>query len=222
MKKLFSLMLVLATIFCFAGCDGLPSTSSGDEIYGIISSSKPTTITTQVSYTLGSDVVLKATYVTKLDGDDSVFEYEYQRLATSADAELYPDSYIITKSGTTYYKDGLYSYNEGDSWEANAPASELAEFYGLNIVKTNLHSPVISEDGKTLTASIKPRKIDDTLGVDISIENESMIDITVKTNGTRLTDIEISYTTPNGASVIVGTSYSYSENDLFPGAETES
>ncbi len=217
MKKLFSLILALAALLCFAGCDGLSTvTPPSEDIYKVITSSEPTTITTQVSYVIENDVTLAATYITRLDGDDSIFEYEYQRLATSADVELYPDSYIITKSGTTYYKDGLYSYNEGDTWEANGPAPEFAEFYGLSIKKTNLHDAEISEDGKTLTASIKPRKINDALGVDLSIAADTMVDIVIKTNGIRLTDIEISYTTPNGAFVTVGTSYSYSQNDLFP------
>jgi hypothetical protein len=212
-------MLALATLFIFTGCDMISSTPKSEDIYKVVNTSQPTTITTQVSYAIPGDVTLTATYITKLDGDDSIFEYEYQRLATSADVELYPDSYVITKSGKTYYKDGLYSYNEGDTWEANAPASAFCEFYGIKIVKTNLHGIEISEDGKMLTASIKPRKINDALGVDISLEEDGMVDIVVKTNGTRLTDIEISYVTAAGATVIVGTSYSYSPNDLFPDAD---
>ncbi len=216
MKKIISLILTLTLAFsCFAVL-----TACGDEeedtsptVYEIVKTSAPTKIVTMVTFVDANGEDLGGTYTMQIQGEDSIFEYEYRRYRTPEEgvAEGSTDP-IKTVSGKVYYKDHLYSSSEGDEWDASATLSSDVK---LDLQEAYLTSPTVSEDGTTLTATLTAENALKVFGTDLSANGD--IAITVTTNGTNLTGIVLTCTTASGAEVIVRTSYSYNPIELvFP------
>ena len=214
MKKIVCLLLVITCLFAVCACDngggngtgtGSNQGQGGSEVVKsipeIISSSKPATVTTQISYQ-GEDL-LSGNYITKTDGTNSVFEYEYQRYATIAEMS---DSRIKTVSGRVYYRDGEVSTTEGEEW-VSSDVNQIVEF-NLRIDEANFETYELSNGDKTLNGTIKAEKSERVLGSAISAEGDIAIEII--TNGVYLYYVNISYTSANGATVSINTSYDYS------------
>lgn len=220
MKKFISLLLTLVLAFsCFAvltACKGGEDEPADDsaKICDTVKTSSPTKIVTVVTYTDAKGEDLGGKYTTMIQGEDSIFEYEYRRYRTPeegvADGSTEP---IKTLTGKIYYKDHTYSA-EGDQWDASTAVSADIK---LDLQLEYLTSPTVSEDGTTLTATLTSENATKVLGTDLAAQGE--ISITVVTNGTNLTGIVLSCTTKTGAEVIVRTSYSYNPIELeFPKA----
>ena len=202
MKKIISILLAIICVFSLASCGEV------DNVISIVNSSKPTKITTQTTYNLESDTLV-GSFVTTVNGSDSVLVYEYQRYATVEEGvtENNPDGYIKTLAGTVYYKDGKYS-TDNENWTTEAPDAVTMQVK-LNITEKNLGKYTVSKDGKTLTATTTAEKASKMLGVTISATAD--VEIVIKHDGTSLRSIVVSYSTENAEYVEISTSYSYNK-----------
>ena len=211
MKKSLSLILVLTLcigcVFAMAACGKEEQKS----IYDLAAELAPTKTVTFVDYKAANGDELGGEYILECDGDDSIFTYTYDRYRTAeeaiADGVAEP---IKTFTGAVYCKDGKYS-GDGVNWGSSPVATEIK----LNLVADKLTGAVISEDGKTLTATLTAENAVAVLGTDLAAEGE--LAITVTSNGTYLTGITVLCTTKLGAKVRISTSYSYNKLMLvFP------
>ena len=218
MKKIVCLLLVITCMFAICSCDilnfgsgsgnggsildglGSGNKEPAESISAIIQNSKPATVTTHISYQ-GADL-LEGHYVTKTDGTNSVFEYEYQRY--SAIGEMNPER-IKTVKGKVYYKDGQVSTTEGESW-VSSDVNQIVEF-NLRVDEANFETYELSKDGKTVTGTLKTENTERVLGSELKAEGD--ISIEIITNGHYLYYVNVSYTSANGAAVVINTSYDY-------------
>ena len=183
------------------------------DIYEISNKSKPTKVTTEVSYVTTAGDTLSGYYVTTIDGNDTIFEYTYDRLYTPAESiEEGTADRVKTLSGVIYYHDGVYSGDQED-WK---PGSGTAMELKFHLSSGDLKNPTISEDGTILTAKVSPENAAKIIGTDIRAVED--IDLVVETNGVNLTMITISCRTATG-SMTIRTSYTYNVQDLFPEAD---
>lgn len=209
MKKTLSLLLALLML---VSCVLAMVSCKKSAIYELAANSAPTVIVTAVDYIDADGTQLIGDYTMSIEGDNSIFEFLYQRYRLPEDG-VADDTYemIKEKKGTIYYKDGAYS-TDGDEYEAEAPTAIQLRF---NLDKDYLKDVSISEDDTVLTAKISPENAKHVLGTDLKAEGD--ISITVKTNGVNLTMVFVECVAVNGATVSVRTSYSYNSVNLeFP------
>lgn len=221
LSVLLALLCLFAFVSCGAGDDNTPDGgNNGDNtptglaaFIQTANSAKPTKITTLTEYKT-SDETLNGRYVMEIEGENSIFTYEYQRRAKVE--EMNEDGSIVTESGTVYAKDGRYS-TDGETWESQAPAASMPLTFA--ITEECLQGAAISEDGRTLTLSLTgAENITRVLGASVAENATGTVSVTMTTNGVHLTGVVISYATVSGAEVTVETSYSYNSIALnFPG-----
>ncbi len=211
MKKLLAVLLLLTVLVCGSSCKRISSVPVGKpNVYEIAESSKPTKVTTEVNYVTNAGDKLNGYYVTTIDGNDTVFEYTYDRLATPAESiEDGSNSRIKTVEGVIYYHDGVYSGDQ-EEWK---PGTGTAFDLKLNIKKSNLKDISFNDDKTILTAKVSPDKAPEVLGTNLNATGD--ISLVVETNGVNLTMVTISCTTANGT-MTIRTSYTYNVQDLFP------
>lgn len=218
MKKIICMLLTFVlALSCFAvltAC-GDDEVEVGPTVYEIVKTSEPTKIVTLVSFTDAKGVDLGARYVTEIEGENSIFEYEYKRYRTPEEGVAdNSDEPVKTLAGKVYYKDHLYLTSEGDEWEAASANGVTATF---DLKEEYLTSPALSEDGSTLTATLTAENAAKVFGTDLKANGEIALTVTVV--GTSLTGVTVSYTTASGATVVIRTSYSYDTITLtFPEA----
>nr|MBQ8890805.1 hypothetical protein [Clostridia bacterium] len=209
MKKTLSLLLALLML---VSCVLAMVSCRKSAIYELAANSAPTVIVTAVDYIDADGTQLIGDYTMSIEGDNSIFEFLYQRYRLPEDG-VADDTYemIKEKKGTIYYKDGAYS-TDGDEYEAEAPTAIQLRF---NLDKDYLKDISISENDTVLTAKISPENAKHVLGTDLKAAGD--ISITVKTNGVNLTMVFVECVAVNGATVSVRTSYSYNSVNLeFP------
>ena len=209
MKKTLSLLLALLML---VSCVLAMVSCRKSAIYELAANSAPTVIVTAVDYIDADGTQLIGDYTMSIEGDNSIFEFLYQRYRLPEDG-VADDTYemIKEKKGTIYYKDGAYS-TDGDEYEAEAPTAIQLRF---NLDKDYLKDVSISEDDTVLTAKISPENAKHVLGTDLKAGGD--ISITVKTNGVNLTMVFVECVAVNGATVSIRTSYSYNSVNLeFP------
>ena len=199
MKKIICLLLALTCVFAVCSCGG-GSAPEEASIEGIVNNSKPTKVTTMVSY-VGAKT-LNGKFINTIDGNKSVYEYEFERMATVEDMN---DGAVKTIQGKIYYKEGKVSANEGESWE-DTSVTQVANFK-LKLDKRNFKTYEYTTDGNSVNATIAPENVKSVLGISVSAASDVKVSIT--TNGTFLNRITITYKTIDGASVAVDTSYTY-------------
>ena len=210
MKK--SLCLILALALCLGSVVALASCSEEErDIYDLAADINPTKTTTFVSYVTASGEELEGEYVLECDGDDSIFTFTYDRYRTTAEAiEDNSSDPIKTVTGTVYCQDGKYS-DDGVNWGSSPVATEIS----FKLEADKLTDAQISADGKTLTAALTAENAKSVLGTDLSADGN--LSLTVTSNGTYITGVEVTCTTASGATVVVRTSYSYNKLTLeFP------
>ena len=227
MKKILSLILVLALsvscVFAFASCKKdeeptptptpTPTPAPTKTIYDLVASAAPTKTVTLTDYVKG-DKTYEGEFVMSVEGNNSIFEFNYERPRTIAEgAEEGTTNPVKTISGVIYFKDGKFS-DDGDKWTAEPPSTTLFSF---DLKAEYLTGATVSEDGKTLTAEMTPVNAVKVLGTDLKPQGN--VKITVKTNGVSLSKVILVYTTADGASVTIDTSYTYNNIVLeFPEA----
>ncbi len=195
MKKIICLLLALTCVFALFSC-----ASGGDvDIKSIVENSKPVKVTTMVYFTGATP--LEGKFINTVDGNKSVFDFEFQRMANISEME---DGRVKTIKGKIYSKDGKVSFNEGADWESSA-VSSVAK-YDLQLDERNFDTYEISEDGNSLKATVGAEGAKAVLGVDIYATGT--VTVEVVTNGAFLNRIIISYKTAS-ADVVVDTSYTY-------------
>ena len=208
--KAFIILLLVFSLLSGIGFGMYYSANGPKDVYDIAESSKPTKVTTEVSYSTMQGDNLFGFYVTTVDGNDTKFEYEYQRLAT---IDEMADGRIKTVSGTIYYHDGIY-YGDDEEWK---PGTGTALDLKLDINKKYLKDIEINEDGTVLFALVTPENAPSVIGTDLKAIDD--IELTVETNGVNLTMVTIYCLTQYGE-MTIRTSYTYNEQNLFP--ETDS
>lgn len=213
--KAFIILLLVFAILSGIGVGSYYAVYGPKDVYDIAESSKPTKITTEVSYSTMEGDSLSGFYVTKVDGNDTVFEYTYDRLYTPAESIADgTNERIKTVEGVIYYRDGVY-YGDEEEWK---PGTGTAMDLQFNLKKRLLKDIELNEDETVLTAKITPENAVEVLGTDLKAIDD--IDIVVETNGVNLTMVTVSCDTQLG-SVTIRTSYTYNAQDLFPEADVE-
>ena len=217
MKKLICLLLALVAMFALVSCgecdtcvdddkDGLcdecggPVALPGAEIFAMVKNAEPTQITTIDEVSMDGEAYNRV-YNTTIYSDGSfkhVFEIERP---ASLDEES--ESAVVVESGVIEYANGKYTLNG----EAVAAAPEVAYINAKNeITAANVTDFTIDSTGRVLTANLTTAACKAIFGIDVEAEN---ITLTLTTNGTRLSQIVLSYTDANGVTVTSQTSYSY-------------
>ena len=187
-----------------------PEEAKLQEFVNRITSSDPTFIKTLTSYNDGTfDNTLTGKYETTVYPDGSFKMYfEYQEYAIP-EAGADPDGYKATRVGTVFYKDGLYSIDEMQTWGTAAPeVSALGVKFNINI-ETIGDDYSFSADGKTLTAYLLAENVKDVFGIELSIEEGDTVELVIETDGEYLRKVNIHYETDNADSVSIQTSYTY-------------
>lgn len=222
MKKILSLMLALLCVFALVACGGgstpggtTPPATELDVFEAAAKGTAPTNITSLTSYRtkdplFGEDLVLEGAFTLLVDGNESILDFEYQKLATLEDAA---DDFVVDKKGAIAIQAGKSKVILGDSlgnWETVIPS--MQNVAALKIEKASLPADYsLSEDGKKLSVSLTEEEAKTALGVDIEAASE--IAFAVETNGTYITSIVISYKTAN-ADVRIASSYTYGPQTL--------
>lgn len=202
MKKTLSFILVLSLavgcVFAFASC------KKKSEIYGLAAAANPTKTVTLVTYTAENGDELHGDYTMEVEGNNSIFTYEYQRYRTVEDGAADDSTERIkTVDGVIYYKDGKFSF-DGDAWETEVPTASSIKF---DLNADYLTSVSINDTDTELKAELTPDNAMKVLGVDLKANGNAKI--TVKTNGVSLSQVIIEYTTADGAFVTIDTTYTY-------------
>ncbi|MBQ1260778.1 MAG: hypothetical protein IIX96_02070 [Clostridia bacterium] len=203
MKKIIVLLLAFACTFSLFAC----GEGGAEAFVEIVNASEPTKIITQTSYTT-SEYTLSGRFETEISGGDFVFTYDYQRLATIEEGVADGDNmnYIKPVAGKVYYKEGLYS-TDNESWTTEIPETGAIQVF-LKLNAKKLGKCYISDDGKTLVATVTPENAEAMLGVELGA-TEDGVEMTIKHDGALLREIVVEYATENAKSVIITTSYSY-------------
>ena len=198
MKKIVSLVLLFACVISFSACANV------DAFIEIIDASEPTRIVTKTHTTIGNEK-LEGEFTTLVEGDMVTFNYWYDRYAIPGvdDSEnriFRPDPSVV------YYTDGKYS-TDAETWFTEAPELGLGNI-GLNLDRDYLGDFSVSNDKRTLYATLNAEQAAVVLGIDGFVVDENGVELIVKTNGTKLVNVSVSYST--GTSVVsIETSYEY-------------
>lgn len=195
------------------------------EFVNRITLSAPTFIKTLTTYNDGTyDNTLKGKYETTVYGDNFKMYYEYEQYAIPT-AGADPDGYKELKSGTVFYKDGLYSVDEMETWTTAAPENSTLGVK-FNITLESLGEDyTFSADGKTLTANLLAEDAEEVLGVEISVKDGYTVELVIETDGEYLRKVNVNYQTEIADNVSIQTSYTYGavespfEEILTPSAE---
>lgn len=215
MKNLIALLIVVS-LLCLSGCGLFGSTVGPSLVYDIVANSQPTKVTTEVSYATINGDTLTGFYTTTVSGSDTIFEYEYQRLATPEESIKDGNvNRIKTVSGVIYYHDGVYSYGDSTEWK---PGTGSAIDIKLNVKEEYLKNVQFNDDYTVLTADITPENAVKVLGTDIGAIDD--ITIVVETNGVNLTLVTISCSTQIG-DLAIRSSYTYNAQNLFPESDAQ-
>lgn len=208
MKKLISLVLVLVCVLALAACAPTADTGTKDIFALAEAKATPTRIVTGVKY-LSDGTAYEGRYVTESEGQNAIMTYSYQRPAR---LDEMADSEMKTVTGKLYYKDGKVS-SDGATYETESLGWTGV---GFTLVKDALTEIRLSEDGRELTAQVAPANAEQVFGSAIETDGTDIL-LTVKSNGTHLTAVNIAYTAKSGAQVTIDTSRSYNAVQLdFP------
>lgn len=217
MKKILCLLLTLILAVACVSCGnknkGAEDAGSVEAIANTVNSSNPTQVVTKVSLTKDGFGTVTSSYITEKDTASGVekFEFHTQRYA---DPETMQSPEAVNKLDGVIWKnaDGSVKSSSGDSWSKDDAVGYVAE--KLNIVASVFKDCKFSDDGKDLTATVGASDSERFFGTDIGASGD--ISVEIDTNGTYLYNVTVSYTTADGAKVIVTTSYDYANIKLDP------
>lgn len=212
MKKILCVLLALCCAFALLSCT--PSSGVLDVYAAAVADKTPTNITTRVDYTKEGEA-LYGYYVQRIEGENSIFDYEYTRFATIEEGagqdDGQPADPVKTVKGTIYYRDGQYSYN-GGAWESEAPTALRLDYKKFALKAENLTNPVLTDNGNKLTAVLRGEQISAVVGTELGAAGD--VELTVTSDGNALREISLRYETESGATVSVRTTYSYNALQL--------
>ena len=197
-----------ATACADANKDGLCDTCRSDvaiyaaEIFAMIAESTPTKTTTIHSVSV-DEVPYVGSYVTIFYAEN-YFSHEYS-VTTAAPAGS-PEA-TITETGVIVYNNGVITV-DGEPAVGDVEVKYLGiqrKITPANVLKADDSNASLDKTGTELTLTLTAKQCQDTFGISV---NASKVDVTITTNGTRLSKIVIGYEA-NGAVVTIETSYSY-------------
>ena len=229
MKKILSLMLILACVFSLAACSigGTGNTPGGttnppadEDVVDVFAMAAkgavPTKIVSLSTYSgkdlKGDAFSMAGSFSQVVSGNNSILDFKYDRFAT---IEEMADSYIVSVEGAIAVKDGK-TKTIGDSlaakdWEAVIPS--LQQIGAFNLTKEALPADYqLSADGQKLSVSLTREEALKVIGIVIDASGE--ISLEVEGNGKNISMVVISYTAASGASVRVASSYTYGAQTL--------
>lgn len=210
MKKtlglILAIVLVLGCVFSLASC------KKKSAIYGLVTSATPTKTVTLTDFVTKDGTTYEGEFIMTVEGNNSIFNFNYERPQTVEEGA--EDGILETTkkvSGTIYFKDGKFS-EDGDKWTSEAPTSSTFKF---DLKPEYLSGVSTNKEDTELTAEMTPENAIKVLGTDL--KSAGNVKLTVKTNGVNLTKVVIEYTTADGASVRIDTTYTYNKVTLeFP------
>ena len=209
MKKITSLLVALIMVFALFSCgdDEVEETivSPFDKFIAIFENSEPTTITTYVTQS-NESFTLESKYITTVYGNDHETTYEVQELQYPGPG-VNEDEYKKTTTGHVFYHDGLFSTDGGVTWGSETPDNATA-MVKFDLDAAGIEVYEISADEKKLSATLTAEQAAALLGVNIN-SNESGVSLTFDHDGKNLRNITVIYTTENGSTVSIVTSYTY-------------
>ncbi len=212
MKRALCVILAVLCLFACASCKRNDNPFFGD----LSGDTAATHIKTVVTYTYTeaskNTTVFNGEYSTKINGEDSITEFSYERFATVGDT-VNVEGNVKTISGTIYRKDGQVT-TKGDVLSKD----DVSEAFGLkmNFDEKTLDSYEFSEDLTTMSATVSGENIAKTFGVALGVNGAVYVQMTG--NGTVVESITITYTSTTGAYVQIVTTYAYDEVTLNFGA----
>lgn len=229
MKKILSLMLILACVFSLAACSiggtgntpgGTTNPPAGEDVVDVFAMAAkgavPTKIVSLSTYSgkdlKGDAFSMAGSFSQVVSGNNSILDFKYDRFAT---IEEMADSYIVSVEGAIAVKDGK-TKTIGDSlaakdWEAVIPS--LQQIGAFNLTKEALPADYqLSADGQKLSVSLTREEALKVIGIVIDASGE--ISLNVEGNGKNISMVVISYTAASGASVRVASSYTYGAQTL--------
>ena len=227
MKKILSLLLVLACVISLAACGVAPAPGPGvnpgndpaeaEDIFDIAAKDAvPTKIVTLSTYSgkdlMGKDFSFSGSFSQVSSGNNSILDFKYDRFATIEEAA---DSYIVSVEGAIAVKDGktkaIGDAMAAKDWEAVIPSlQQLGAFTLKEDVLPEDYK--LSSDGQKLTVSLSRKEALSVIGVVIDASSE--ISLEVESNGKNISMVVVSYTATSGAFVRIASSYTYGAQTL--------
>ena len=179
MKKLLSILLILACVFACVGCgeDEDPANPDAKTLEQIVNESTPTKVVTNVTYKYPEGHALAAytlggLYSLEMDDGNAILTYDYTRFATVEDMA---NSMVVNVNGAIYSKDGKFS-TDGVNWQNGTAEGLTLKF---DIKSENFTTYTKSADGRTLTATVSGDGLENVLGFKVSATGD--VTVTVKT-----------------------------------------
>lgn len=215
MKKLVILLLVIG-LLSLTGCDllqnlGIGTPDVASTICEIANKSKPTKITTDVSYVTNKGDTLSGHYVTTTDGEDVIFDYYYEKLATPEESLASGSTdRIIVAEGVITYKNGSYYSGDEDLWK---PGTGTAFDLKFKIDAALIKDATVDAEITTLTGKVSAEDLKSFIGTDLGAVGDA--EVSIVTNRVNLTMVTVTCTTESGT-VTIRTSYTYNPQNLFP------
>ena len=219
MKKLLCLLLALMCVMACVSCN-LGGGSSEDEeeakeatvetIAGIINASNPTQIATKVDYVEEGEDHITSSYNTEKDEVNGIYKFTFSSARKASVEELLPTDVKVLEGTVWYNADGTVTSSTGDEWSKEDAVGYLPEM--ININKSSFKSYELVNDGDDLVGVIAANDAKRVFGEDIAASSD--ISVEIDTNGTYLYKITVTYTTNQGATVTITTSYDYAVIDL--------
>lgn len=219
MKKIICLFVALVAVFAMVSCGeqcaancvdsnedgkcdvcGFEYENPGVAILKMVAEAQPTSIKTVTNASF-DDATYTGVYDTVIySANHFVYTYSQEKLNGSFDDE----GAVVKDEGELIYKDGVYTLNG----VAVAGAPDVAYLnIKSEITAENIGEYTVDKTGRELTATLTNEACEKMFGINPGAEN---ITLTLKTNGSRLSQIDIMYTDASGVVVSIQTSYSYS------------
>ena len=211
MKKILTIVLVIACAISLFACGAEPELSPVESVKAMYAASCPTkmeTTTVQVINGVtfnGLDTIIAG----KVDGKEAVvYTYSYEELQ---DVEAGADSPIKTVSGTVEYLEGKGMRNNGGAWDAEGQSfAPTPGSIALNITEETVLNMVKEEN--TFTFDVAAANTAAVLGEENAVNAD--VHVVITTNGAVVTGVVISYTisateTDPEISVNIAAVYSY-------------
>ena len=219
MKKIICLLVALVMMFAMVSCGeqcaencvdenedgkcdvcGFDYENPGVAILKMVAEANPTSIKTVTGVSSDGAGYTGVYETTIYSANHFVYEYEYERAKSPFEEG---DEAVAVEKGELVYKDGSYVLNG----VAVSGAPDVAYLdIKSEINAENIGKYTVDKTGRVLTATLTSEACQKIFGINPGAEN---VTLTLKTDGIRLAQIDITYTNAANVVVSIQTSYSY-------------
>lgn len=178
-----------------------------------VTANSPTRVVTLTEY-IASSATYAGSYESLYDGTKIHFHYQYQTPALVEDEIELPEdnaSLAITKEGDIYYKNGRLS-TDGETWVAGTPPTAQPLSFELDLSYFDEASVTGKNNIYTLKAKISGENVAKVFST--SVAANGAVSITIEVRNGYLYNSTVSYTSVQGASVSISSSYTYNAVEL--------